>query len=159
VKKQEILQELRERFKDEIVDFFEKSPKRVYIEIKPEAIVKIANCVFKEFGARFNIASGVDARFHMEILYHFTFDEIDLTLSIRTKLDKAKKLEIDSIANIIKGADWIEREIREMLGIDFKGHPNPKRLLLSDDWPEGVYPLRRDYKEWDKGAIRDRGAD
>jgi len=46
-----------------------------------------------------------------------------------------------------------------LLGIDFKGHPNLKPLLLPENWPEGVYPLRRDYKEWDKKAIRDRGID
>ena len=39
-------------------------------------------------------------------------------------------------------AEWIEREIWEMLGINFKGHPNLKRLLLAEDWPEDKYPLR-----------------
>ena len=52
---------------------------------------------------------------------------------------------------------WIEREIHEILGINFKGHPDMRKLLLPEGWPEGVYPLRRDYKEWDKKAIRDRG--
>ena len=53
--------------------------------------------------------------------------------------------------------NWIEREISELLGIKFKNHPDMRRLLLSDEWPEGVYPLRRDYQEWDKKAVRDRG--
>jgi len=92
----------------------------------------------------------------MEILYHFTFDEVNLTTTFRTKLDK-NHLEIESLAPLFKGADWIEREIHEMLGINFKGHPNLTRLLLPDEWPEGVYPLRTDYQEWDKDAIRDRG--
>ena len=48
-------------------------------------------------------------------------------------------------------------DIPELLGIEFIGHPDPRRLLLSDEWPEGVYPLRRDYKEWDETAVRDRG--
>jgi formate hydrogenlyase subunit 5 len=43
-------------------------------------------------------------------------------------------------------AEWIEREIQDLLGIRFDGHPNPKRLILADDWPEGVYPLRKDFK-------------
>ncbi|MCX6358013.1 MAG: NADH-quinone oxidoreductase subunit C, partial [Candidatus Aureabacteria bacterium] len=50
----------------------------------------------------------------------------------------------DSLAPVLKAAEWIEREIHEMLGVRFTGHPNLKRLLLADDMPEGRYPLRRD---------------
>jgi len=56
-----------------------------------------------------------------------------------------------------EAANWVEREINELLGISFTGHPDMRKLLLPDDWPEGVYPLRADYEEWDKTAIRDRG--
>lgn len=152
----EVLKDLETRFAGEIVDIFDKSPKRVYIEIKPESITRVAKYIFKDLGARFNIASGVDARHHMEILYHFTIEDIDLLISLRVKLQKSK-LEVDSLAPIFEGANWIEREIHELLGINFKGHPDLRKLLLSDEWPEGVYPLRKDYKEWDKKAIRDRG--
>jgi len=156
ITREEVLRGLKEKFKDDIVDFFDKSEKRVYVEIKPSSIVEVAAYVFKDLGARFNIASGVDLRQHMEILYHFTIEEINLLISLRVKLSK-EKLEIDSLAPIFEGANWIEREIHELLGINFKGHPDLRRLLLAEEWPEGVYPLRRGYKEWDKGAIRDRG--
>ncbi len=152
----QILSSIRERFKADIVHIFEKSLNRVFIGIKPEALLKVVQHIFKDLGARFNIASGVDGRYAMEILYHFTVDEIDLVLTLRVSLDK-NKLEIDSIAPLFEGANWIEREMHELLGIDFKGHPDLRRLLLPDEWPQGVYPLRRDYQEWDKGAIRDRG--
>jgi Ni,Fe-hydrogenase III component G len=152
----EILKNIREKFKEDIIDLFDKTSKRVYIEIKPESIKEVAKYIFKDLGARFNIASGVDAREHMEILYHFIFEEINLLISLRVKLDKSK-LEIASLAPVFEAANWIEREIHEMLGINFKGHPDLRRLLLPEDWPNGVYPLRRDYKEWDKTAIRDRG--
>lgn len=154
--REEILKDLQEKFKADIVDLFDKSATRVYIEIKPESLTKVAPYVFKELGARFNIASGVDCRHHMEILYHFTIEEINLLISLRVKLDKSN-LKIDSLVNILEAANWIEREINELLGIEFKGHPDMRRLLLPDEWPEGVYPLRRDYQEWDKSAIRDRG--
>ncbi len=154
--KGEVLRDLKERFKQNIVDVFDKSPKRVYVEIKPASLKEVARYIFKDLGARFNIASGVDAREHMEILYHFTFEEINLLISLRVKLPK-QKLEVDSLATTFEGANWIEREMHELLGINFLGHPDLRRLLLSDDWPEGVYPLRCDYKEWDKKAIRDRG--
>ena len=152
----EFLKNIQEKFKSDITDIFDKTPKRVYVEIKPESIRKIAIYMFRELGARFNIATGVDARHHIEILYHFTLEEINLIVSFRVKLNK-ENLEIDSLAPLFEAANWIEREINELLGIKFKGHPDMRRLLLPEDWPEGVYPLRCDYKEWDKGAIRDRG--
>lgn len=154
--REEVLKDIRDRFKEDIIEVFDKSAKRVYVEIKPESIIKVAQYIFQDLGARFNIASGVDARERMEILYHFTIEDINLLISLRVKLEKSK-LEIDSLVCIFEGANWIEREMHELLGINFKGHPDLRRLLLSDEWPEGVYPLRGDYKEWDKNAIRDRG--
>ena len=155
--RQDILNNLKERFGEDIIDIFDKSSKRVYIEIKPQSLIKIASFIFKDLRARFNIASGLDARSHMEILYHFIIEEINLLISLRVKLSKSDKLEIDSLAPVFEGANWIEREMHELLGINFKGHPDLRRLLLPENWPEGVYPLRTDYKEWDKNVIRDRG--
>ncbi len=156
MKREEILKDIKERFRPDIIDFFDKSIKRVYIEIRIESLLKVSSYIFKDLGARFNIASGVDTRHNIEILYHFTLEEINLIISLRVKLNKSN-LEIDSLAPVFEGANWIEREIYEMLGVKFRGHPQLKRLLLPDEWPEGVYPLRREYQEWDKGAIRDRG--
>ena len=154
--RQESLQVLRQRFSEEIISVFEKSPKRVYIQIQPDAIVRLAQYLFKEIRARFIIASGVDGRNQMEILYHFNVEDIDLVISLRVTLPKTK-LEIPSLTSVFTAAHWIEREIHELLGINFVGHPQLKRLLLPEDWPEGVYPLRKDYQEWDPTAIRDRG--
>lgn len=154
--REEVLKDLQERFKGDIVEVFDKSPKRVYIEINPAAIRKVGSYIFKDLGARFNIASGVDCHFHLEILYHFTIEEINLLISLRVKLDREKP-EIDSLATEFEAANWIEREMNEMLGITFREHPDMRRLLLADDWPKGVYPLRSDYKEWDNKAVRDRG--
>lgn len=154
--REEVLGDLRKKFKDDIVEILDKRSKKIYIEIKQESLVKVASYIFKDLKARFNTASGVDMRNHMEILYHFLIEDINLLISLRVKLQKPK-LEIDSLVPVFEGANWIEREMHEILGINFKGHPDLKRLLLPDDWPDGVYPLRRDYKEWDKNAIRDRG--
>lgn len=154
--REEILNNIQTRFKKTIKDFSDKSKNRVYVEIDPKDIREMTKYLFTDLKARFNIASGMDTRFNIEILYHFTFDKLSFIISIRVKLDRNNP-KIDSITPIIKGAEWIEREMHELIGIDFPGHPNLKRLLLPDDWPQGVYPLRADYKEWDKNAIRDRG--
>ena len=154
--KKEVLKDLQKRVKEDIVDLFDKSEKRVYMEIKPGSLVKMANYIFRDLEARFNIASGTDMRHYIEILYHFTLDEMNLMISLRVKLPM-DKLVVDSLAPHFKAANWIERELNEMLGIEFTGHPDMRRLLLPDEWPEGVYPLRADYEEWDEEAIRDRG--
>ncbi|HUV07854.1 MAG TPA: NADH-quinone oxidoreductase subunit C [Spirochaetia bacterium] len=154
--REELLGGIKEKFKEDIIDLFDKSPKRVYIEIKPESIIRVATYIFRDLEARFNIATGVDVRTHMEILYHFSIESMNVLISLRVKLDRSNP-EVDSLAPHIKATNWIEREMHELLGINFKGHPNLKRLLLAKEWPEGVYPLRQDYEEWDKNAIRDRG--
>jgi Ni,Fe-hydrogenase III component G len=154
--REEILKDLNSRFKHDIVDLFDKSPKRVYMEIKPESLVPVSTRIFRDLKARFNIASAVDTRTHIEILYHFSLEDINLLVSLRVKLDR-KRPSIDSLAPVFKGANWIEREMHEIMGIDFKGHPDLRRLLLPEEWPENVHPLRRDYTEWDEKAIRDRG--
>lgn len=150
-----VLQEIKQRFQDDIVDFVDKSAKRVYIEIKAEAINRVAGFIFEELGARFNIASGVDARQYIEILYHFIIEDINLLISLRVKLDRAHP-QINSLVPLMQGANWIEREIYELLGVRFFGHPDLRGLLLSEEWPQGNYPLRIDYQEWDKHASRER---
>jgi len=154
--REELLNNLKERFSQDILEFYEKSPKRVYIEIKPESLVNIATYIFRDLEARFNTASGVDTRTHIEILYHFSIEYLNVLISLRVKLNREKP-SIDSLSGIIKGTNWIEREMHELIGIEFRGHPDLKRLLLADEWPEGVYPLRADYKEWDEKAVRNRG--
>ncbi|WP_456397783.1 hydrogenase large subunit [Palaeococcus sp. (in: euryarchaeotes)] len=57
----------------------------------------------------------------------------------------ARNLTIPSITPVIEGANWAEREAMDMIGIKFDGHPEPERLILPDDWPEGLHPLRKDF--------------
>jgi Ni,Fe-hydrogenase III component G len=60
------------------------------------------------------------------------------------------ELKMDSFTDFMPAADWIEREIHEMLGVDFVGHPNLTKLLLPDDWPEGNHPYRKQTFESEK---------
>ncbi len=152
----EALAAIRRQFAADIVEVAEKSAARVYVEIRPQALLAVATYLFRDLGARFNTASGVDARGRMEILYHFSLEGQNLLVSLRVKLDRERP-EVDSLTPLIKGANWIEREMRELLGVTFRGHPRPERLLLPEEWPEGVHPLRSEYVEWDPQAVRDRG--
>jgi NADH-quinone oxidoreductase subunit C len=86
---------------------------------------------------------------HTEVVYHLSsFAKthrfvIKLNLP-RWKDDKPGQLpEVPSVAHLWRTADWHEREVYDLSGVFFTGHPNLTRILLSDDW-EG-YPLRKDY--------------
>lgn len=139
---EEILNKIKEKFSSKILKFEEKSARRIYIDFEPGEIPAVVEFVFRNLGFRFVIATGIDTPQGIEILYHFSHDITGMMVSLRTTIKDKNSPQIASIAPIIIGAEWIEREIWEMLGVNFKGHPNLKRLLLADDWPEGKYPLR-----------------
>ena len=133
---------IKESLGSRILDWQEKSSRRIYFTVKKEEIVETVKILFKELGLRFATASGTDTPKAFEILYHFSFDKAGEFYSVRVLLEDKKNPQVDSITPLFPGAEWIEREIWEMLGIKFIGHPNLKRLLLADDWPQGDYPLR-----------------
>ncbi|MFH1678784.1 MAG: NADH-quinone oxidoreductase subunit C [Candidatus Omnitrophota bacterium] len=138
-----ILDEIKQRLKDKIGDWYEHNPRRVYFVVNKKDIRDVAKVLFKDLGLRFAIATGTDAPEGFEILYHFSFDKTGQMVSVRTIIEDKQNPEIDSLAALSPAFDWIEREMWEMLGIKFLGHPNLKRLLLAEDWPEGKYPLRQ----------------
>lgn len=140
---EDVVARIKEEFKNKILKFDRKSQRRIYIDFEPEDIPKIAKFVFKNLNCRFVIATGIDTASGIEILYHFSCDPKGEMVTLRTLIPDKSHPEIESITPIIRGAEWIEREIWEMLGINFKNHPNLKHLLLIDDWPEGKYPLRK----------------
>ncbi len=140
-----VVDEVKARLKDKIKDWYEHSAKRVYILVSPKDIKEVATLLFKELKLRFTTASGQDTPNGLEILYHFSSDKTGVMFSVRVLIEDKKKPGIDSLASIFPGAEWIEREMWEMLGINFVGHPNLKRLLLAEDWPEVKFPLRHEH--------------
>ena len=89
-----------------------------------------------EAGAKHPVAD----RGTLELLYHFTGGAAVLTLRISLSYDAAV---IDSVCDIDLAAQLYEREAAELFGIEFTGAPNTDHLVLPDDWPAGVYPLRK----------------
>ena len=85
-------------------------------------------------------------RYPMEPRFELNYQLVSIPLKqklcIRVKL-AANDTVVDSLVPVWKGANWLEREIFDMFGIQFTGHPDLRRILLPDDW-EG-HPLRKDY--------------
>ena len=140
----EIKKSLQHDYGDAILKWREHNVRRIYVNIAPETLVPLVKVLFEVHQARFIIASAVDTpRGGIEVLYHFDFQGLPQVLSLRVFLSKPE-LKVASLTSIITGTSWIEREIAELFGVTFVGHPDPKHLLLPNDWPEGQYPLRRD---------------
>lgn len=137
-----VKESIKDALGDKITAWEEKSARRIYFSVKKEDILETTKLLFKGLGLRFSTASGMETPEGFEILYHYSFDESGEIFSVRVFINDKSNPEIDAITPIFPGAEWIEREMWEMLGINFKGHPNLKRLLLAEDWPEGEYPLR-----------------
>ncbi len=142
---EDVIKEFKEKFKGKILQWEEKSSKRYYITISKDDLLEIVEFVFAKQKARFIIESGIDTPQGMEILYHFSFDKLNKIVTFKVLIPK-EKCEVESISILIPGASWIEREITELLGVEFLHHPDPRRLLLADDWPNGDYPLRQKVK-------------
>ncbi|MBP1619252.1 MAG: NADH-ubiquinone oxidoreductase [Acidobacteria bacterium] len=99
-----------------------------------------------EFDARFLITVGSDRRelgggFGVEHIFSLDGDHLYVMLDCAVPENDAR---IDSITPLLPGASWAERELRDAIGVVPEGHPDPRRLMLADDWPDGVFPLRRD---------------
>jgi NADH-quinone oxidoreductase subunit C len=77
-----------------------------------------------------------------EVVYHLHSLERNTRLRVKCRLGGADPA-IDSVTSVWRGADWYEREVYDMFGIQFRGHPNLIRILMPTDW-EG-HPLRKDY--------------
>jgi Ni,Fe-hydrogenase III component G len=135
-----VLEQIKKKFSPIEVD--EKNQKRVYINADNETAKAIVVYLFTELRVRLSTITGVDTRAGVELLYHLAVDGEGVVITVRTVAAKPE-LEISSVTPEIPAAEWVEREIAEMLGVKFAGHPKMTTLLLPDDWPAGVYPLRK----------------
>ncbi len=139
------IENLKKDFKSEILDVKETNPRRIIATIKPDSILKIAGFLYKEAGFRFIIASAIHTKRGFEIHYHFSMDQSGLILNLHVILD-SKNPQVESLSNMFKATNWIEREMHELFGINFLNHPNQDKLISEGNWAEGVYPYRKDFK-------------
>ena len=80
----------------------------------------------------------------LEVVYQLRSLSRNVQLRVKIPLDKSKPLVVDSVWDLWNGADWLEREVYDMFGISFTGHPDLRRILMWETYAEG-YPLRKDF--------------
>lgn len=110
--------------------------------IKKEELLNAARKV-KEMGFdHLSVITGTDYKDHFEVVYNFFSYSNKQNLALKVIADHDKP-EVDSLTSLWKGADWLERETYDLVGIRFNGHPNLVRILLAEGWKG--HPLRKDY--------------
>jgi NADH:ubiquinone oxidoreductase subunit C len=132
---------------DKLITVEQVADDRINLLCEAENNYAVNKFLFEDIGCRFVIVTGLEADDCFEVLYHFSYDQVGWVITVKAFIRNREKPAIESITPLLPAAEWVEREIHDILGIDFKNHPNLKRLILADDWPEGVYPLRKEVKK------------
>jgi Ni,Fe-hydrogenase III component G len=126
------------------VEIANPARRRLFLKVAPENLVAVTARLRDAYGVVFlSTISGVDLGEAYEMVYHFSTPETDFNL--RTEVPKDRP-HIATITPIIPGAILYERELQDMFGLVVDGIPDPRPLVLPDDWPAGVHPLRKDWK-------------
>ena len=130
----------------------------LWIDVKKSAFRAAVEhiCQLQEY-PHLAVISSSDLGADIELIYHFTIyygEQLqELSLGLRVKLPK-NDLSIPTITDLISGAIFTERETQEMMGVEVAGIPDTRRLFLPEDFPEGVYPWRKDEKGLPEDMLR-----
>ena len=136
-----ILQVLREAFPVETISVRAVPINESFIDLLPNYIHQVTEVLVDRFNLRhLSTITGHDTGSAIELLYHF-WDGEGLTLC--TSLSREEP-HIATLTDLIPGAALYEREVCEMLGVTFDGHPDPRPLLLPDGWDKKRLPLKKD---------------
>ncbi|WP_353684658.1 NADH-quinone oxidoreductase subunit C [Thermodesulfovibrio sp. 3907-1M] len=134
---------------ENIVDIAEKietTEENLVIHTNPSQIKEVAKLLVMQ-RARFVHLTAIDfitQRNQIELNYFFSLIDDKMNVILKTSLDSSEP-SIASISEIIPAVIWAERECNDLFGIKFEGHPDPRRLVLPDNWPQGIHPLRKDF--------------
>jgi Ni,Fe-hydrogenase III component G len=140
----EIVESLKRDLGAKALDLTNPDCRRIFLKVAPADLVAAATLLRDKYDcAHLSTISGADRGATFEFLYHFASPVCCIT--VRTEIAKAAP-RVPSICAVIPGAVLYEREIQEMFGITVEGIPDGRRLNLPDDWPDGAYPLRKDWK-------------
>lgn len=137
-----------------------------WIEVVPEALVDVARYLRDEPDLEFNFlncitavdyfepdpkkAAKVDWEPHLEVIYHLSSVTKKHSLVVKVKVERWKDgvegelPEVPSVSGVWRTADWHEREVYDLSGVRFLGHPELLRILCPEDWVG--HPLRKDYE-------------
>ena len=116
--------------------------------VRPDSILDVCHFLKKTPGLDFDLlisVSAVDYVEYFEIVYHLTSTVHSHSAVLKARVFGREQLVVPSVVSVWQGADFQEREVWDLMGIAFAGHPNLKRIMLWEGF--SGHPLRRDYLE------------
>jgi NADH-quinone oxidoreductase subunit C len=120
----------------------------VYVD--PARVREVLTWLRDAPGERYNYLADVtaveyrDPELPLEVVYELFSLSRGVGLRVKVALPKDGPLEVDSAVPVWSGANWLEREVFDMFGVRFRGHPDLRRILMWETYAEG-YPLRKDF--------------
>ncbi len=114
--------------------------------VKSESLLAVAEYLKTAEGFKFdylNYITAVDYYDYFEVVYRLTSLNYNHSVTLKVRCDTRDNLSVPSLTGLYQGADWQEREVYDLMGITFEGHPNLKRIFLWEGF-DG-YPLRKDW--------------
>lgn len=129
----------------EKIEWAERSPKRLYVDlVAPKYLPEVFTwCRDNIPGFRLGTSTAIDLREGIGVFHHCAINGQALMVSLKVLAPKPDP-SVPSLAPIVPAAEWIEREMHDMLGVVFDGHPDLRRLVKAEAFPD-TFPLRRGF--------------
>jgi len=119
------------------------APRRMFVTVEGADLVEACRVIHDRLKiTHLSTITGLDTGERFEVLYHFATHNLALTLRALVSRDNPI---LHTAVDVFPSAVLYEREVHDILGVYYEGHPDLRPLVLPDGWPEGVYPLRKDW--------------
>ena len=140
-----MINEIINSIKDKTITYSQISPNRHLIEVNYVNLPEVIRKLVIDFKIHFSTCLGVDSRAlnNMYELYYILTCK-DNVIIVKSKIPYSI-LKSYSCTKYIPACNWCEREIKDLLGIEFLEHPDTRKLILPDNWPSNVNPLRKEF--------------
>jgi NADH-quinone oxidoreductase subunit C len=134
------LSELSTELEVRVSDHFED----VVIEVAPDKLEQLGRELLAIGFDRLGMVTAVDYGEQFEMVYRVTSRSLSSSAFVKTRIPRTEP-SIATLCDVWPAANWQEREVFDLFGIDFVGHPDMRRILLPAEWPG--WPLRKDYDD------------
>lgn len=141
LKGQEIAVRIKERFPQAIIESTDQA-----VVVETDSLLPVAEFLKATPGLDFDYLTdltAVDYLDYLEVVYHLASLQHNHSLVLKTRCYQRENPTVPSVLSLWRGAEFQEREVYDLLGISFSGHPNLKRLFLWEGFTG--HPLRKDY--------------